>query len=206
MMFLLGAIGGFWEPIIFYVIRHWAQCLFGREHCLPAAREFDSGYLLTSACHSWVSSCSCSSCSVAWPTATGRRCYTETSSPRTYSSTRGESSNWQILVPPASPFFPLTPQHYSLTQFPMTAQSPSPSASPEIDYGRHSYPQLYSILGFAHNLLIPAAPPFFFCLSGLARAKSIPTKTYSNEVVTLWYRPPDILLGSTDYSTQIDMW
>jgi len=24
-------------------------------------------------------------------------------------------------------------------------------------------------------------------LAGLARAKSIPTKTYSNEVVTLWY-------------------
>lgn len=43
-------------------------------------------------------------------------------------------------------------------------------------------------------------------ISGLARAKSIPTKTYSNEVVTLWYRPPDILLGSTDYSTHIDMW
>lgn len=47
---------------------------------------------------------------------------------------------------------------------------------------------------------------FFVWSSGLARAKSIPTKTYSNEVVTLWYRPPDILLGSTDYSTQIDMW
>lgn len=45
-----------------------------------------------------------------------------------------------------------------------------------------------------------------WCASGLARAKSIPTKTYSNEVVTLWYRPPDILLGSTDYSTHIDMW
>ena len=41
---------------------------------------------------------------------------------------------------------------------------------------------------------------------GLARAKSIPTKTYSNEVVTLWYRPPDVLLGSTEYSTPIDMW
>ncbi|PVD25313.1 hypothetical protein C0Q70_15813 [Pomacea canaliculata] len=41
---------------------------------------------------------------------------------------------------------------------------------------------------------------------GLARAKSIPTKTYSNEVVTLWYRPPDVLLGSTEYSTSIDMW
>lgn len=182
MMFLLGAIGGFWEPIIFYVIRHWAQCLFGREHCLPAAREFDSGYLLTSACHSWVSSCSCSSCSVAWPTATGRRCYTETSSPRTYSSTRGESSNWQILVPPASPFFPLTPQHYSLTQFPMTAQSPSPSASPEIDYGRHSYPQLYSILGFAHNLLIPAAPPFFFA----SQAWLVPSQFLLKHTPTKW--------------------
>lgn len=71
---------------------------FGREHCLPAAWDFDGGYLLTSVCHSWVSSCSCSSCSVAWPTATGRRCYIETSSPRTYSSTRGESSNWQTLA------------------------------------------------------------------------------------------------------------
>lgn len=43
-------------------------------------------------------------------------------------------------------------------------------------------------------------------LTGLARAKSVPTKTYSNEVVTLWYRPPDVLLGSSEYSTQIDMW
>ncbi len=43
-------------------------------------------------------------------------------------------------------------------------------------------------------------------LVGLARAKSVPTKTYSNEVVTLWYRPPDVLLGSSEYSTQIDMW
>lgn len=34
----------------------------------------------------------------------------------------------------------------------------------------------------------------------------MPTKTYSNEVVTLWYRPPDVLLGSTEYSTPIDMW
>lgn len=41
---------------------------------------------------------------------------------------------------------------------------------------------------------------------GLARAKSVPTKTYSNEVVTLWYRPPDVLIGSTEYTTSIDMW
>jgi serine/threonine protein kinase len=47
---------------------------------------------------------------------------------------------------------------------------------------------------------------FSFPYKGLARAKSVPTKTYSNEVVTLWYRPPDVLLGSSEYSTQIDMW
>lgn len=34
----------------------------------------------------------------------------------------------------------------------------------------------------------------------------MPIKTYSSEVVTLWYRPPDVLLGSVDYSTSIDMW
>ncbi|KYO33386.1 hypothetical protein Y1Q_0008614 [Alligator mississippiensis] len=42
--------------------------------------------------------------------------------------------------------------------------------------------------------------------SGLARAKSIPSHTYSCEVVTLWYRPPDVLLGATDYSSELDIW
>jgi len=42
--------------------------------------------------------------------------------------------------------------------------------------------------------------------AGLARAKSVPSHTYSHEVVTLWYRPPDVLLGSTHYSTSLDMW
>uniref|UniRef100_A0A8C6VX53 cyclin-dependent kinase n=1 Tax=Nothobranchius furzeri TaxID=105023 RepID=A0A8C6VX53_NOTFU len=55
------------------------------------------------------------------------------------------------------------------------------------------------------NLLINERGELKLADFGLARAKSIPTKTYSNEVVTLWYRPPDILLGSTDYSTHIDM-
>jgi serine/threonine protein kinase len=26
------------------------------------------------------------------------------------------------------------------------------------------------------------------------------------QVVTLWYRAPDVLLGATDYNTSIDMW
>ncbi|KAF5926558.1 hypothetical protein HPG69_001186 [Diceros bicornis minor] len=56
------------------------------------------------------------------------------------------------------------------------------------------------------NLLINEKGELKLADFGLARAKSVPTKTYSNEVVTLWYRPPDVLLGSSEYSTQIDMW
>ncbi|XP_037578345.1 LOW QUALITY PROTEIN: cyclin-dependent kinase 16-like [Dermacentor silvarum] len=56
------------------------------------------------------------------------------------------------------------------------------------------------------NLLINERGELKLADFGLARAKSVPIKTFSNEVVTLWYRPPDVLLGSTDYSTSIDMW
>jgi len=41
---------------------------------------------------------------------------------------------------------------------------------------------------------------------GLARAFDIPIKRYTHEVVTLWYRAPEILLGSPHYSTPVDMW
>uniref|UniRef100_A0A4W4H1F5 Cyclin-dependent kinase 14 n=1 Tax=Electrophorus electricus TaxID=8005 RepID=A0A4W4H1F5_ELEEL len=56
------------------------------------------------------------------------------------------------------------------------------------------------------NLLISDSGELKLADFGLARAKSVPSHTYSNEVVTLWYRPPDVLLGSTDYSTCLDMW
>uniref|UniRef100_A0A9J8BRM1 Protein kinase domain-containing protein n=2 Tax=Cyprinus carpio TaxID=7962 RepID=A0A9J8BRM1_CYPCA len=56
------------------------------------------------------------------------------------------------------------------------------------------------------NLLISDRGELKLADFGLARAKSVPTKTFSNEVVTLWYRPPDVLLGSTDYSTSLDIW
>ena len=41
---------------------------------------------------------------------------------------------------------------------------------------------------------------------GLARTFSLPVRPYSQEVVTLWYRAPEILLGSVEYSTPIDIW
>ncbi|XP_072947677.1 cyclin-dependent kinase 5 homolog isoform X4 [Epargyreus clarus] len=56
------------------------------------------------------------------------------------------------------------------------------------------------------NLLISSHGELKLADFGLARAKSVPSHTYSHEVVTLWYRPPDVLLGSTEYSTSLDMW
>ncbi|KAJ2794198.1 cyclin-dependent kinase 5, partial [Coemansia helicoidea] len=41
---------------------------------------------------------------------------------------------------------------------------------------------------------------------GLARAFGIPVRSYSHEVVTLWYRAPDVLMGSRQYDTSIDLW
>ena len=41
---------------------------------------------------------------------------------------------------------------------------------------------------------------------GLARAFGIPVRPYTHEVVTLWYRAPEILLGSKHYSTPVDLW
>mmetsp|Transcript_35968 Transcript_35968/g.80065 ORF Transcript_35968/g.80065 Transcript_35968/m.80065 type:complete len:302 (-) Transcript_35968:441-1346(-) len=41
---------------------------------------------------------------------------------------------------------------------------------------------------------------------GLARAFGIPIRAYTHEVVTLWYRAPEILLGTKTYSTPVDVW
>eukprot|EP01061_Rhynchopus_euleeides_P019056 TRINITY_DN3137_c0_g2_i1.p1 TRINITY_DN3137_c0_g2~~TRINITY_DN3137_c0_g2_i1.p1 ORF type:complete len:300 (+),score=145.51 TRINITY_DN3137_c0_g2_i1:182-1081(+) len=41
---------------------------------------------------------------------------------------------------------------------------------------------------------------------GLARAFQVPLPAYTHEVVTLWYRAPEILLGEKRYSTVVDTW
>uniref|UniRef100_A0A3Q1HVI9 cyclin-dependent kinase n=1 Tax=Anabas testudineus TaxID=64144 RepID=A0A3Q1HVI9_ANATE len=56
------------------------------------------------------------------------------------------------------------------------------------------------------NLLISYLGELKLADFGLARSRSIPSQTFSSEVVTLCYRPPDVLLGSTDYSMALDMW
>lgn len=56
------------------------------------------------------------------------------------------------------------------------------------------------------NLLINKNNELKLADFGLARAFGIPVKCYSAEVVTLWYRPPDVLFGAKLYTTSIDCW
>ena len=41
---------------------------------------------------------------------------------------------------------------------------------------------------------------------GLSRVFTMPIRPYTSDVVTLWYRAPELLLGSTEYTTPIDIW
>ncbi|KAI7905792.1 kinase-like domain-containing protein [Cokeromyces recurvatus] len=56
------------------------------------------------------------------------------------------------------------------------------------------------------NLLIDRQGRLMIADLGLARSFNIPLRTYTHNVVTLWYRAPEILLGSPHYSTAVDMW
>lgn len=56
------------------------------------------------------------------------------------------------------------------------------------------------------NLLISKNRELKLSDFGLARAYGIPVRSYSHEVVTLWYRAVDVLLGSRVYDTSIDLW
>ena len=41
---------------------------------------------------------------------------------------------------------------------------------------------------------------------GLSRTYILPNRTWTHEVITLWYRPPEILLGCSRYSIYVDIW
>lgn len=57
-----------------------------------------------------------------------------------------------------------------------------------------------------HNLLIDRQGNIKLADFGLARVYGVPVRPYTHEVVTLWYRAPEILLGSQNYSTPVDIW
>ncbi|CAI5444964.1 unnamed protein product [Caenorhabditis angaria] len=56
------------------------------------------------------------------------------------------------------------------------------------------------------NLLINTNGTLKLADFGLARAFGVPVRCFSAEVVTLWYRPPDVLFGAKLYNVSIDMW
>ena len=56
------------------------------------------------------------------------------------------------------------------------------------------------------NLLVDRKGTLKLADFGLARAFMIPIRAYTHEVITLWYRAPEILLGQRTYSPAVDMW
>jgi cyclin-dependent kinase len=56
------------------------------------------------------------------------------------------------------------------------------------------------------NLLINREGELKLADFGLARSFGIPVRSYTHEVVTLWYRAPDVLMGSKRYTTTVDIW
>lgn len=56
------------------------------------------------------------------------------------------------------------------------------------------------------NLLIDREGYIKLADFGLARSFGLPMRMYTHEVVTLWYRAPEILLGTKLYSYAVDLW
>jgi len=56
------------------------------------------------------------------------------------------------------------------------------------------------------NILINKSCELKIADFGLARSYPIPVAGFSSDVVTLWYRAPDVLFGANCYGADIDMW
>lgn len=56
------------------------------------------------------------------------------------------------------------------------------------------------------NILLNKRGILKICDFGMARVFNLKLKYMSQEVVTLWYRPPEILLGGKNYTTSVDLW
>ncbi|GFH48305.1 hypothetical protein CTEN210_04781 [Chaetoceros tenuissimus] len=70
----------------------------------------------------------------------------------------------------------------------------------------HTYRILHRDLK-PHNLLISSdGTQVKLADFGLARLSGLPSGPYTSEVVTLWYRAPELLLGATRYCGPVDVW
>jgi len=58
----------------------------------------------------------------------------------------------------------------------------------------------------ARNILIDRNMRLKLCDFGLARQFEPNEKEFTHEVITRWYRPPEILLGQKEYTNAVDIW
>mmetsp|Transcript_8392 Transcript_8392/g.25224 ORF Transcript_8392/g.25224 Transcript_8392/m.25224 type:complete len:309 (+) Transcript_8392:100-1026(+) len=56
------------------------------------------------------------------------------------------------------------------------------------------------------NILVSSDGSVKLADFGLGRVFSAAEGPYTQEIITLWYRSPEILLGKTNYSTAVDIW
>lgn len=79
--------------------------------------------------------------------------------------------------------------------------------------------QLFSALSYLHshniihrdlkpaNLLITSNCDLKLADFGLSRQiGNVLVSNYTNRVITLWYRPPELILGATHYGPEVDIW
>lgn len=56
------------------------------------------------------------------------------------------------------------------------------------------------------NILVHQSGKIALCDFGLARKYQTPLKAMTQMVITLWYRPPELLYGESVYGPAVDMW
>lgn len=75
-----------------------------------------------------------------------------------------------------------------------------------IDSYSYLYFNIYTYIFIGANLLVTRNNVLKIADWGLARSYYSADQKFTNPVVTQWYRSPELLLGSTGYGSEIDMW